>query len=130
MFSSSKAIKELGALNINRAEDLADRDRWFRFCMPYHIEHLEDPQHKHAYLPVNREYKPLGITSSNWVHYEDYRSQAMVFVSDPAAFEDIWIRRGNGLWLYSDSPESRLDYFARLERLLNRSVKLLEKASR
>jgi len=44
--------------------------RHLRFNMPYLIEPLGDG----LFLPLNREYKPLGITSLNWVKYEGCRT--------------------------------------------------------
>jgi hypothetical protein len=37
-------------------------------------------RHKHVYLPLNRNYKPLGQTSRQRVRYEDYVDQAMIFL--------------------------------------------------
>jgi len=117
-------------MKLSRAAKVAMPDQWFRYWMPYHLERLEDRHRRHVYLPVNRNYKPLGITASARVDYQTFRQHAMVFATDPAKFDDIWTRREGGLWLYNDSPDSRADYFARLERLFSRSVRLSAKISR
>ena len=102
---------------------LAAPDGWFRYWMPYCFQELS-ANRKHVYLPLNREYKPLGLTDyNNGVDYDDYIDQAVVFTTDPGAFPDVWTRPGS-LYLYNDGTASRLDYFERLERLLSRSVRL------
>ena len=111
-----------------QASNLTGMDQWFRFWMPYHFEHLEDSKRRYVYLPVNRNYKPLGVTSKEHVDYDALRSQAVVFATDPEQFEGVWGPGCEPLFMYKDGPDSRLDYFARLERLLSRSVKLYEKA--
>ncbi len=66
--------------------------------------HLEDPRRRHVHLPVNRRYKPLGITLRPPTStIMTLRKQAMVFSNDPAAFDDIWARQDGGLWLYNDA---------------------------
>jgi hypothetical protein len=81
-----------------------------------------------VYLPLNRDYKPLGLKTKDCVDYQDYIEQAVVFPDDPHAFENVW-HRSESLHLYGDDPESRLDYFDRLERLLGRSVKLFHQST-
>ena len=111
------------------AERLTDPEQWFSCWMPYCFMKVDVSGRRHVYLPVNREYKPLGITSSDWVDYEDYLSQAVVFSSNPQSFEGIWHEQdddGDALYLYAPDGPSRVDYFARLERLMSRSIKLFE----
>jgi hypothetical protein len=65
--------------------------QWAHDHLPYHFQKLEHPVHKWLYLPFNRAYKPLGISSSvDWVKYEDYAHVAMVFHRDPALLTDVW----------------------------------------
>ena len=110
------------------AERLTRLDQWFRYWMPYSFFKLEVADHNHVYLPVNRNYKPLGVTSDDWVDYEDFIEQAVVFSADPHTFDEVWFHRDT-LHLYEDVITSRVDYFKRLERLLGRSVKLFEQAN-
>jgi len=107
----------------NRARNLTGQDQWFRYWLPYQFVKLDVPGHKHVYLPVNRNYKPLGVMSEDWADYDDYLHQAVVFGADPYTYEDVWTD-GEGLYLYDDNPASRQDYFKRLELLLGRSMKL------
>ena len=87
---------------------------------------------EHIYLPLNRALKPFGITARGCVRFNDYRAQAVVFRMDPHSFEGVWFdpvgaapdlpRRR--LLLYDDTPESRMDYFVRFERLMARVLRL------
>jgi len=61
------------------------------------------------------------------VDFNAFRSQVMVFASDPSALDDVWWGP-SVLYLYGDSAVSRVDYFERLEKLLGRSIKLHEHA--
>ena len=89
---------------------------------------IEEPERNHVYLPVNRNYKPLGITPAEWVDYDTYLSQAVVFSANPHTFDDIWFHNET-LHFYEDVVSSRVDYFARLEWLLSRVVKLHAKSN-
>jgi hypothetical protein len=117
-------------VNSKQASDLTNMEQWFRYWMPYYFEHLKDEKRKHVYLPVNRDYKPLGIVSMKHVDYDDFRDQAMVFSSDPTLLNDVWVPGRQPLFLYNDDPESRRDYFVRFEKLLSRSIKLATKPKR
>ena len=110
-------------MNEKNANRLTDLDQWFRYWMPYTYEKIEVPKFRHVYLPLNRNYKPLGILSGDWVDYEDYLHQAVRFSSDPHTFDGVWYSPET-LHLYEDATKSRIDYFARLERLFTRSLKL------
>jgi hypothetical protein len=112
------------------AGSIALTDLWFRYWMPYCFQKLTDVdagRHKHVYLPLNRNYKPLGQTSRQRVRYEDYVDQAMIFPTDPANYP-IWTSSRNGIfWLYTDSASSRVDYFARFGWLMGQKVRLVGK---
>ena len=103
------------------AERLTLGNHWFRIWMPYQFVHLRSRRFKHLYLPVNRNYKPLGHIGREWVDYREYASQAVIFRSDPHHLEGVWANPER-LYLYNDSVGSRLDYFARYERLMSRSM--------
>jgi hypothetical protein len=98
-------------------------DHWFRHWMPYYFQRIAHPNYTQVFLPLNRGYKPLGITSSESVDYHAFISQAVRFSSDPAAFPDVWA--GQPLYLYSDAPPSLVDYFQRLDRLSRRQMRLV-----
>ena len=113
------------------AAALASRDHWFRQWMPYEFVRL-GPGDEHVYLPLNRALKPLGVSTPGCVRFGDYRAQAIIFRLDPRAFEGVWfdpVGAAPGLprsrlLLYDDTPESRMDYFARFERLMARASRL------
>jgi hypothetical protein len=102
---------------------ISQGDQWFRYWMPYQFVKLEHTKYKHVFLPVNRNYKPLGIVARDFLDYEKYMPQAVVFEDDPAGFKKIWWDE-RGLYLYDDGPKSRIDYFDRLGKLFLRSVRL------
>lgn len=99
----------------------------FRLWQPYCYERLPVPDQRHVYLPLNRDYMPLGLS-----RYEratsrmNFRAQATLFRADPHTFDDVWwYQRDDTLWLYNDTPKSRLDYFQRLERLMSKPQMML-----
>lgn len=94
---------------------------WTRRWLPYQFMATEVGG-KTVYLPVNRHYKPLGLTSMHVGNYADYLDQAVVFVGDPHKFEDIW-SDPKGLYLYDEAAATRIEYFARLGRLSAKSVR-------
>ncbi len=104
-------------LALKLAQLTSSLDHPFRFWFPYAFVPLKHARFKYVYLPVNRNYKPLGHRNRDWVVYDDYlHSHGVRFSSDPSTFKDIWSTKGdNGiLYLYDDAPASRLDYFERL----------------
>jgi hypothetical protein len=92
---------------------------YFKLWMPYLYHRVEHPKRAHVFLPLNRNYKPLGSLTRNYVRYEDFvETHGVAFARDPASFKGIWTNvQGTHLWLYDDSAKSRVDYFERLERL-------------
>lgn len=101
------------------AAGLTDHDHWFRTNMPYAIARID----KKVWLPINRDYKPLGMAKTeSHARYDQYRDKAITFSSDPTTFEGIFISGdADTLWLYNDGTESRRDYMERLERLLSKA---------
>ena len=112
-------------MNSQQLARLTDNDQWFRYWMPYQLAKLESSRHKHIYLPVNRNYKPLGYVGDNWVDYARHENSAIVFRADPHTFKDVW-RNAEYLVLYDDSIDSRRDYFDRLGRLLSHAAAIVE----
>lgn len=104
------------------------RQHWFRFWMPYSFQKMEHAKVKHLYLPLNRNYKPLGMTTGEWVDYDPYvQSHGVVFGSDPHKFAGVWYgEHEKSLYMYADVPSSRRDYFQRLEMLMSHVMKLAE----
>jgi hypothetical protein len=95
----------------------AKRIAWFRWHMPYVLHPLDEK--KHLWLPLNREYKPLGLNRNDFVDYKDYAKEAMRFSRHPDTMEGVFWRHHH---LYDDGHKSRLDYFARLEKLFSYAV--------
>lgn len=115
-----------------QAAALTDDNRWFRHFLPYAFVRLEHPRRRHVFLPVNRNYKPLGIFSREWVEYATHLDDAVAFRRDPLLMTGVWTATREHLWLYNDNPLSRLDYFERLERVMRvaDSFKALEAEKR
>ncbi len=110
--------------NIGMSAWLTGPEMWFKFSMPYCFQKLEVPKLRHVWLPLNRNYKPLGHQGHERVRYEDYLAQAVRFRTDPQGFSKIWwdtTADSERLWLYDDGAKSRDSYFERLGRLMARS---------
>lgn len=111
--------------------NLTREPHFFRFWLPYLFQRIDHPSHAHVFLPLNRNYKPLGVTSSEWVEYDNYTlSHGVFFARDPSTFSGIWhgtVKEGDSqLWLYNDGPASRLDYFVRFEQLMSKMIKVMD----
>lgn len=106
---------------------LTIRNQWFRVWMPYQFIPMDVSDAKHVYLPLNRNYKPLGYGTPRqtqpWVDYKDYLHQAVVFERDPHGFKGVW-EDAEGLYLYNDNSDTQATYFARIEKLMSRTVRL------
>lgn len=100
---------------------------YFRLFMPYCIQRMEVPNRKHAFLPLNRDYAPIGMRRLQHLDYDALMpTHGVYFARDPAGIEGVfWNRRGNQLWLYDDSTASKVDYFARLEKLMSRQMSMV-----
>jgi hypothetical protein len=98
-----------------------------RICMPYCFLKLDVPERgEHVYLPLNRNYKPLGMSQSKWVDYYDYTHQCVSFRKDPAKIAGHpwvlikpigWRNDGPFLFLY-DTAASCADYGKRLQLVM------------
>lgn len=85
--------------------------------LPYCLVKLDSP--KHIWLPLNRRYKPLGVTSRDWVDYNEFVHQACWFSSNPHRWNDIWLDHPHADWLYlHQDGQTASQYFTRLTRLL------------
>jgi hypothetical protein len=95
---------------------------FFRLFMPYLYQRVTVPGRKHAFLPLNRNYLPLGMRRNGWVDYKAVAGTHAVFFSrDPSTLADVWWNQsGDSFWLYDDSAASRIGYFERLQRLMLR----------
>ncbi|RYY10572.1 MAG: hypothetical protein EON55_16070 [Alphaproteobacteria bacterium] len=116
------------AAGLTCGHGMASTPTFFKLWMPYLYQKVEVSGRKHAYLPLNRDYVPLGYRRANgFVQYEEVAStHAVYFSRDPSLLKDVWWNvRGDSLWLYDDSVASRLDYFERLQRLLTRKMEMV-----
>jgi len=131
---SEGAVRASASLTEGQGRNLTASDHWFRYWMPYCYHRLEHRGRKHVWLPLNRNYKPLGITSRDHIDYDDYIDQAAAFASDPATWRGVWVDRQSAesgkLYLYTDGPRYRVDYFSRLARVMAHQQRLMAKRSR
>ena len=95
--------------------------------MPYLLKRISVAGKRHAFLPLNRDYLPIGERDENAVPYEHYMpSHGVYFARDPSKFAGIfWKIEGDHLWLYDDSPASRVTYFSRLEMLMTQRMEMV-----
>lgn len=109
-------------MKFQKTDRISDRKSFWRYHLPYVLEKVEWKGLKHVYLPVNRDYKPIGYMptltgAKSWVNYSDYSHQFIQFGTDPNTFKDVW---WTPLALYDDGDASRVTYFERLGRLTER----------
>jgi prophage regulatory protein len=100
---------------------------YFRLFMPYLLKRISVAGKRHAFLPLNRDYLPIGERDENAVPYARYMpSHGVYFARDPSKFAGIfWKIEGDHLWLYDDSPASRVTYFSRLEMLMTQRMEMV-----
>ncbi len=72
------------------------------------MSHLIEPLGDGLFLPLNREYKPLSITSLDWIKYEDCRDLGVGASSDRQVY---FFNDGNPPW---DSKQELASYLDRV----------------
>lgn len=96
----------------------------WKHALPYCFIKLDVPRHN-VWLPLGRNYKPIGQRSNERVKYDDYVEQAIEFKRDPGLLKgDIWHKpeqQSRMLWLCNDAPMPPQEYFRRLAIVLTRS---------
>lgn len=70
------------------------------FLFPYCIKQLEDGR----YIVLNRNYKPLGVQSGDWVVYEEHPSAINLEITKSIAEKLSWVGEGctDTIYLYND----------------------------
>jgi hypothetical protein len=117
------------------AAALGAEDHWFALWMPRAFARLGTVDGERVYLPLNRRLRPLGMLCRRGRWRGHAAALAVVFRTDPVEFDGIWYDPPAGapapdrpsrrrLVLYDDTAESRMDYFARFERLMARASRL------
>lgn len=93
------------------------RDDFMRPYRPYLFEKLRLPGN--VWLPLTRDCKPFGVPREQFVRYEDYAHQAVLFFEDPTRFRGIFLNETDPTrrWLYDDGPWPASDYYHRLAKL-------------
>lgn len=94
-----------------------------RIALPYCFVKLNAPGH--LWLPLNRDYKPLGFSRDVRVDYSEYAKHAIRFARDPDTFTDTWVAEDASgdlpkKWIHK-LPQSYEDYFARLAIICKRA---------
>jgi hypothetical protein len=100
-----------------------------RINMPYclHKMEVEVPdrlrRYPHIWLPLNRNYKPLGVIPRDWVEYEDYVGQAVCFAKDPRGFVGLWDDDPSNVgvddmrWFHCANPRDWSGYLIKVGKL-------------
>lgn len=89
-----------------------------RFIFPYCIVHLEDGR----FIVLNRNYKPLGVQTEEWVDYDQHPSAIRLAITPAVASKLSWNRSDSidRIYLYDDGcvPTDSADHMkAYLERI-------------
>jgi hypothetical protein len=116
---------------LQEQSDRRIRNDWFRTWMPYCFQPMKVPgARKHVYIPLNRFYKPLGISRrAGHIVYEEHSEHFVRFTSDPAKLRGVWNEGSNGFYLYNDKPSSTNNYGERLHELMRHVNNDWERAS-
>ena len=96
------------------------------YFMPYCIQRLKDGR----YIVLNRQYKPLGTFSGDWVDYDAHPSACKLKVTKAAAVKISWQGSDNldVIHLYNDgtipttSAEHHRAYCDRLKVLMHLKI--------
>ena len=70
-----------------------------------------------SWLPLDRNYKPIGVSIRTWVNYEDFAHQAVRFDCDPHTLGDGVRETEDTVWLYSDDLRTHQTYHQRRANL-------------
>ena len=100
-------------------------DNYRKIFLPYAIMALEDG----AFLPVNRKYKPLGISSRTMVDYESHPTKVKIKGLTPAKAKKIGLKTngdGGNYYLYDDrtNPERSIENWNRYQAILSKLMKM------
>ncbi len=82
---------------------------------------LKDDQGRTVYVPLNRYYQPIGLTTEKFVDCSDYvDSRGMVFECDPFKIDDVWDIESNEfrLYVFDDAIPASSDNYARHMRTI------------
>jgi hypothetical protein len=113
--------QQYAGFNQRKARDFVPWQGWARFWLPYaFIKMPSDTGFRHVYLPLNRNYKPLGQLENEYVNYENFVNSFIFFKTDPKKLRGIWTGSNPSfLHLYNDGrPDTWADYYVRLAALL------------
>jgi hypothetical protein len=83
---------------------------------------LKDDQGRTVYVPLNRDYQPIGVTNEKFVDCSDYvDTHGMVFECDPFKMGDVWDIESNEfrLYVFDDTiPASRSEYAKHMRAIM------------
>jgi hypothetical protein len=110
--------------------DITDKTKMLRYVLPYCFQKMSNFG-KNVYLPLNRDYKPIGVISSDYVYYDEYRHLFVRFSSCPSKIKGVWHEVSKdrndeiyAFYLYSDKLSSREEYYARLAKVMSKATRL------
>ena len=83
---------------------------------------LKDDHGRIVYLPLNRQWIPIGETTEDFYQYIDYvDTHGMVFECDPFDMGDVWYGKPSGSWLFvfDDAiPKSQNEYAKHMKAIM------------
>ena len=111
-------------MNINQKLSITKQENVMRYFLPYCLQRIKG----NIYLPLNRDYKPIGCTSKEWVDYENYQHLYVKFSRCPNKMPIEWhytIRSKDGtidkLFFYGDKLDSREMYFEKYLSVMSKA---------
>lgn len=81
-------------MKLSQANLFMRKNKYARLWLPYCFRKMEHDKHKYVFLPLNREYKPIGLPYDPWINYENYARNMVVLTRNPEKLEGIWINKG------------------------------------
>jgi hypothetical protein len=85
---------------------------------PYCFVRLQDG----SWLPLNRQYKPIGYCQDEHYVYEKHANEAWQFTCDPLELDGVWPEKPGAPYLYREGDMNTVkdyeDYLRRLGRLI------------
>lgn len=111
-------------MNMNQKLSITRQENLMRYFLPYCLQRIKG----NVYLPLNRNYKPIGVTTKEWVEYENYQHLYVRFSRCPSKMTIEWhyaIKNKNGtidkLFFYGDGLDSREMYFEKYLAVMSKA---------
>jgi len=111
-------------MNMSQKLSITSQENIMRYFLPYCLHRIKG----NIYLPLNRNYKPIGVTTKEWVNYENYQHLYVKFSRCPSKIKIEWhyvIKNEAGvidkLFFYGDRLDSRAMYFEKYLSVMSKA---------